>query len=615
VKQIQKKKEDALMKFSLQLRLYGKEIRSLLSVAAEVMILFASLATIFVLTYQIGFEHSYERSVLLHHSHIYLLLVFFWSITLRYALHFREIIKAKLIYLDISIYLLLFAVLAYKVFFTKEMNETLPYLSFLSHSFFEYFLLIILTVNHLSRQVFMLLRSRFKPSLLFVTSFTLFILVGTGLLLLPNATFGKISFTDALFTSAASVCVTGLDTVGVANTFTLFGKTIILILIQIGGIGVMTFTSFFALSFVGNASVNSKMLLKDMLNADRASGLFHVLVNIICVTLLFEACGAYFIYEDIKGSFPGGTSDEIFFSIFHSVSAYCNAGISTEDGGLCSPLIAGNLNLHLCIGILVVLGGLGFPILFNYLKLLRHIVVNSVKVLLKLQKSYTHTPRIININSYIVMISTIALIVIGTVIYYLNESGNTLSGMSESSKWIESFFGAVTPRTAGFLPVDIHALSVPTLFFLLVFMTIGAAPMSTGGGLKVTTVYVAMLSALNAVRGKEKIEVRRREITSAARNKAFSTFTFYFIWIGIAIWLLSLTEKGADPFAIVFEVFSALSTSGFSLGLTSHLSAAGKCILIVTMLVGRIGIFTFIMSFCRTAAKKRYTYPQENILM
>ena len=374
-------------------RMYWANMKGLLNMVAEGIILVASLASLFILVYQFGFKYSAHVTHMLETSRVYLLLAFFTGISLRYILKFKEIIQEKMLYLDIGIYFFLFAVLSGKVFFKEAIHQSLPYLGFLTEPLFVYFLLLLLSAIHLSRQTFTLLQSHIKPSLLFLLSFVFVILVGSGLLMLPNATVHGIHFVDALFISTTSVCVTGLTTVDVATTFTHTGHIIIMFLIQIGGIGVMTFTSFFALSFMGHSSFTSKLVLKDMLNEDRVNGLFRVILNILFVTLFIEGVGAYLIYLDIKGGLPGGTQEEVFYAVFHAVSAFCNAGISTLSGNMYDPLVAQKYNLHVWIALLIVFGGLGFPIVFNYLKLLRHLLVNTFKIVIGQQKHYIHTPQ------------------------------------------------------------------------------------------------------------------------------------------------------------------------------------------------------------------------------
>lgn len=596
-------------------RMYWANIKGMLNIIAEGFVLLASLASLFTLIYQFGFGQSTEMLHTLYQVRTYILLTFFIGITLRYVVKLKEVIQEKMLYLDISIYFFLFAVLCAKVFFKTAIQQSLPYLDFLTKPLVVYVLLLLLSVIHLSRQTFTLLQSHIRPSLLFLLSFVFVILVGSGLLMLPNATTHSIHFVDALFISTTSVCVTGLTTVDVGTTFTHTGHIIIMFLIQIGGIGVMTFTSFFALSFMGHSSFSSKLVLKDMLNEDNINGLFRVILNILFVTLFIEGVGAYLIYTDIQGTLPGGTEEELFFAVFHAVSAFCNAGISTLSGNMYDSVVAEKYNLHIWIALLIIFGGLGFPIVFNYLKLVRHSIINGVRIILRQQKYYIHTPRIININTYIVVISTFILVTGGTCIYYLLEMDNTLAGLPLKGQLANAFLGAVTPRTAGFCVADMSTLAPATLMLTLILMVIGAAPMSTGGGLKVTTVFVALLTAHNVARGKEKIEIRKRELSSATIRRAFAIVILYFIWVAVITWILTITEKDTPVFTLLFEVVSALSTVGLSLNFSPMLSMTGKLLIISTMLIGRIGILTFFISFYKEYKKKNYTYPQENILM
>lgn len=597
-------------------RMYWAKMKGLLNRLAEGVIFLASIASLFVLIYQFGFQQTTESIYHLSLSRIYLLLAFFIGVTIRYIVRSGEIIREKLLYLDIGIYFLLFSVLSSTVFFKEVMRESLPYLDFLSKSWFVYMLMLLLSMIHLSRQTFMLMQSRIKPSFLFLLSFVIVILVGAGLLMLPNATTRPIHFVDALFTATTSVCVTGLTTVNVATTFTPVGYMIIMILIQIGGIGVMTFTSFFALSFMGHSSFSSQLVVKDMLNEERIGGLFRVLLNILFVTFFIESIGAYLIYIDIKGTLPGATTqDNIFFAVFHAVSAFCNAGISTLSGNMYDPLVARNYNLHVWISLLIVSGGLGFPIVLNYLRLLRHFIVNAFMIAVGFQKQYIHTPRIINIQTNIVVVGTLALVGGGMFFYYLLEMDNSLAGLPWKGQMADTLLGAVTPRTAGFNVTDMNSLRPATLMLTLILMVIGAAPMSTGGGLKVTTFFVAVVTAFNAARGKDKVEIRKREISPDTIRRAFSIIVFYFLFALAAVWILSYTEEGAPLFSLLFEVVSALSTVGLSLDFTPSLSMGGKLIVICTMLIGRIGVLTFMVSFMKEYQKRDYTYPQENILM
>lgn len=596
-------------------KMHASRLRNVFNIVAEISISLASLGSLFILLYQFGYSLSPQTTLQLSVYQNQSLLLFFVGISLRYIVQFDKIIRERMLFTDLTIYFLLIGSICSKIFFTEVMANSLPYLEFFSNRWFTYGLLAVLSIIHSSRQVFTVIQHRIRPSLLFIFSFAFVILVGTGLLMLPNASTRGIHFVDALFTATTSVCVTGLTTVDVATQFTEAGHIIILLLIQVGGIGVMTFTSFFALSFMGETSINSQLILKDMLSEERLGGLFKVIINILFVTLFIEAIGAYLIFQSVSGTLPGGTSEELFYAVFHSVSGFCNAGISTLSGNLNDPLVQTNYSLRVIISGLIIFGGLGFPILFNYLKLIRHIVINSFNIAIGKQKHYIHTPHIINAHSYIVITSTIVLILVGSLSYLFFEYNNTLTGLPTGGKLATAFLGGVTPRTAGFNPTNIGLLSPTTLVIMLILMFIGAGPMSTGGGIKVTAMFVALAATFNVMRNKRDLEVRGRRITTYNIRRSLAVIVVYLTWLTFATIVLSWTEKGIPLFSLVFELVSALSTVGLSINLSPLLSETGKLIVIISMFIGRIGVLTFFSSLLKEYKEQVYTYPKEHILM
>lgn len=589
------------------------KVRGPMKGLSEMLIWLSSVVALFALGYRFGFEQSMESLRLLEQLRTGLLLAFFIGISLRYVSSFQEIIQERLFYTDIGIYTFLLAVLSAKVFFTEVIAETFPYLSFFGDSFCVYLLLAVLSVIHLSRQVFTLIQSRVKPSLLFLLSFAAVISIGTGLLMLPNATTGGISFIDALFMATTSVCVTGLATLDVSTAFTDVGQTIILILVQIGGIGVMTFTAFFALSFMGKSSFSSKMMLKELLSEEKTGGLFQVIFNILSVTFLIEGIGVYLIYESVAGTLPGGTRQELFYAVFHAVIGYCNAGMSTLSGNMADPLIVHNNKLHLSVIFLVILGGIGFPILFNFLSLLRHQMANGLRLLFRQQKHYIHAPHMINLHTRVVVIATLCLLIGGTLLFLLFEQHNSLQTLPWSEKLTQAFFGAATPRSAGFNATDVTTLAPATLILTWVLMLIGAGPVSTGSGLKVTTVTIALLAIWHVITGKKELTIHGRTIAPELILKSLATIMLALAWMIIVFIGLSFTEPDLPLFSLLFEATSALSTAGLSMDVTPQLSGAGKTIIIITMLIGRIGILTFFSCFIPQAAEKHYHYPQEQL--
>ena len=453
-----------------------------------------------------------------------------------------------------------------------------------------------------------------NPALLFVFSFLFIIVFGAGLLLLPNATYTGISLTDAFFTSTSAVCVTGLIVVDTATFFTPLGKVFIIVLIQIGGLGIMTFTSFFGYFFKGGASFGNQFLLKDLINEEKLGEIYKTLLKIITITFSIEAIGAAIIYYTLDPTLFSGDSSRLGFSLFHSISAFCNAGFSTLSGNLYQPGYRYNYNLHYIIGILVIIGGLGFPIVFNYYRLLRHFLKNKYRQITS-KCGYVHAPKIINVNTRIAVITTLALLITGFVFFMFSEYNHSLKGLSMAGKIAGAFFGSVTTRTAGFNSVDMTALAPATILVYFFLMWVGASPASTGGGIKTTTFAVAILNIVSLVKGKGRIEIFGRELANESVRRAFSVIFLSFLVIGMSVLMLVITDGYLDLEKIIFEVISAFGTVGLSLGITAQLSQAGKWILIVTMFLGRVGTLTIMIGIFRKLRSFQYHYPTENIMI
>ena len=447
-----------------------------------------------------------------------------------------------------------------------------------------------------------------NPAHLFLAGFLIMIITGSVILILPNATIGGISYIDALFTSTSAVCVTGLTVVDTGTHFTLFGQIIILILIQLGGLGIMTFTSYFSYFFRGSTSYHNQLLLKDLTNSEKLAGVFNTLKRVILVTFLIEAIGAAVIYNRIDPALYPQTDERLFFALFHSVSAFCNAGFSTLPDSLFTEGFRYNYSLHIIIASLFITGGLGFPILFNFLHYFRHLIVNRV-----FSRRKRHIPWVININTRIVIITTAILLTGGTVLFLMLEYNNTLNEYDGAGKIAVAFFTAATPRTAGFNAVNTSALTMPAMLICGILMWIGASPGSTGGGIKTSTLAIAILNTISIARGKEKTEIYNREISDRSIKRALSIIVLSLLVISASVLLISLTEKEIEFHKIVFESVSAFSTSGLSLGITSGLGSTAKLILILTMFTGRVSMMTILAAIMKKVDSTGYRYPAEDI--
>ena len=489
------------------------------------------------------------------------------------------------------------------------------YVSFLQSSIYKEVLLALLSILYLSNGFIRLLGKRTHPSLILASSFLVLIVVGTGLLLLPKSTYQGISVVDALFTSTSAVCVTGLTTVSVPTVFTPFGEFVILILIQIGGLGVMTITSFFAMSFMGNTSIYSQLVVKDMINSESLNSLFSTLIYILLFTLCIEAVGAFLIYWDVHGTLDMTLSEEIFFAIFHAVSAFCNAGFSTLSDNLGNGMLMHNHNLfYWSISVLVILGGIGYPILVNFYQILKY----EMKTLYQKVVHRQRMPRKIhlyNLNTRIVLFTTAFLLILGTSFILVVEWKRAFGELPVLDKVTHAFFNAVSPRTAGFNSVSLSSMEIQTLLIYIMLMVIGGSSQSSAGGVKVNTIAVVFLNLRAVLANRQTVTVYHRTLSMDSIRRSNATLIFYLLIVFVCFFLMTLLEPDLPPFALLFECVSALSTVGSSLDLTPRLGGVSKCLLMVLMFIGRVGLLTFVASLVRKPNVQKYQYPSDQIII
>ncbi|WP_299776644.1 potassium transporter TrkG [uncultured Formosa sp.] len=453
-------------------------------------------------------------------------------------------------------------------------------------------------------------RIYFNPAILFVGSFFILTLIGALLLMLPNVTVNGISFIDALFTSTSAICVTGLAVLDTGKDFTQLGQTVIIFLIQIGGLGILTFTSFFAYFFKESSSFQEGMYMKDYTATENLQDVFKIAAQIVGFTLGLELVGAILIYSSIDSI--STIDNKIFFSLFHSVSAFCNAGFSTSSSSFYAPTLRYDYSLQWVIMLLIIIGGIGYSFIFNAFTYLKRSFLN----LFRKKTKVTTTVRVFTLNSKITIVTTSVLLFVGFIFFYFSEANHSMLGHdSVFGKITTAMFSSVTPRTAGFNTVDYTQVATPSLLFVIFLMWVGASPGSTGGGIKTSTFAIATLNILATARGKKRIEINTREISSSTVNRAFSIICISLITIGTAILLLLFFEPEKDLLAIAFECFSAYSTVGLSLNLTPTLSDPSKYVIIAVMFVGRIGLLNLLFGMLGQVEQKFYQYPQENILI
>lgn len=460
--------------------------------------------------------------------------------------------------------------------------------------------------------------AKLQPAFIFATSFMLLILIGALLLLLPMATNQPLSFVDAIFMSTSAVCVTGLAVVNIGQDFTFIGQIIIMLLIQAGGLGMLTFTSFFAYFFKENMSYRESLFVRDFISSDSLGNIFRLAVSIVALTAVVEGIGAVFIYFYTPSEVIGSTSSRLFFAIFHAISAFCNAGFSTLPDSFYDASFRFNYPVHFIIAMLFIFGGLGYNIMFNIIDYIREKIINLFKRHVSNVRNYRKRARIVTLNTKIVIYTTFVLIAFGTIFFLFAEYDNTLAEhKSFIGKVVTAFFGAVTPRTAGFNTVDTSALHISTIMIVLLLMWIGASPASTGGGIKTSTFAIATLNILSIARGRTKITLLRRVISDYSARKTSAIISLSLIFVGMGIFFISSFEaSGKEDFLrIAFECFSAYSTVGLSLGITSDLTDASKTVLILLMFIGRVGAINLLIGMLRRLETSHLRYPEENILI
>lgn len=484
------------------------------------------------------------------------------------------------------------------------LGDNSPHIEFSYLCFTQSFIFFIILIKAL-RYNHLLAKLKLPPEIIFAAGFILTILTGTLALLLPKSVpvGTTIKFIDSLFTSTSAVCVTGLVAVDTALTFTDFGKIVILFLIQVGGLGVMTFTTFFASFFAGGMSFHYRLLVKDMINSDNLNEVSKMIIRILSFTFLIELAGAVSLFISLGGNFFHPDPQLVYHSIYHSVSAFCNAGFSLYSMNLMDVHVQTNYMFTSTIMMLIICGGIGFSVLANISSLRPK---RFAKKRLRFQ---------LTVHSKIVLLTTLILIVVGGLLIYLSESQNKFINLVWYEKLYHAVFHGVSARTAGFNTLALENYAPVSAIFLIVLMWVGASPGSTGGGIKTTTFALTTLAFKNIIRGKSRLEVFHREIDRESITKAFMIIFASILTLLIAIIILIWIEPNKAPLDLVFEATSAFGTVGLSRNLTFFIGSGAKVVLIVLMFIGRIGVLTFFLLFFKPSKEVNYSFPKTSVMI
>ncbi len=437
-------------------------------------------------------------------------------------------------------------------------------------------------------------RVKLDPPRVLALGFASLILIGAILLNLPVATQTgeSIGFINALFTSASAVCVTGLVVVNTGMYWSLFGQVVIILLIQMGGLGFMTMATIGALVIGKKITLKERLVIKEQLNQETMSGLVKLTKYVILSTFVIEGIGALLlstrfipIYGVVKG---------IWFSVFHAISAFCNAGFDLTGDSI-APFV-GDFTINMTIAALIILGGLGFSV---YIDISR----------------YKRFKRL-SLHSKLVLSITGMLLLVGMIIFLLIEYTNplTLKPLGLGEKLIASFFQSVVPRTAGYYSVNLAGLYDTTVFLMIILMFIGGSPGSTGGGIKTTTFGTLILTTIGVIKGDKDIVAFRKRISYDVINRSLAIATVGMILILGVSFVLTVTEP-ANFLDVLFETTSAFATVGLTRGLTPNLTYFGKVMIIVTMYIGRVGPLTMAYVFARKSKHNSFRYSEGNIMV
>lgn len=436
-----------------------------------------------------------------------------------------------------------------------------------------------------------------KPGMVLVIGIATIIFIGAILLNLPMASNNgmSIGFIDSLLTATSAVSVTGLVPVNTAEHWTIFGKVVILVLIQVGGFGFMTSATLIAFITGKRIGLKERLIMQEQFNQDSFAGIVKLTKFVIFFTLTSEAIGALLLslkFIPLYGAVTG-----LGYSIFHSISAFCNAGFDITGDSMV-PFVGDTLINFTIMG-LIILGGLGYTV---YLDIAR-------------QKTF----KKLSLHTKVVLTVSLSLIVVGALFIFITEYSNpeTLASLPLYDKVLASLFQSVVARTAGFYSINLSGMFNAASFFIIMLMFIGGSPSSTAGGIKTTTFGTIVLTVISSIKGKENVEVFNKRIPRVLINKAFILLSISILLVGGVTLILTITEKSQTFMDLLFETTSALATVGSSKNVTPELSNIGKILITMTMYLGKVGPLTLGLALSNRGRihKKNYKYPEGKIII
>lgn len=583
-------------KRKLHIATYKDSVRRILQICSAVI----SLVTIVCIICYHGMYISLEAKniirIIIHGSLCFYVVKYF--VLLFYSLHRRDYLK-KSWFEGVIIFLLIAQFLSVHIFhlsldlFESENFENYYLL------FIQFYFLIIVLIEFTKANGF-LGKFNLSPPLLMVASFFILIAFGTLLLCMPRMTVNGISFVDALFTATSASCITGLTVVSTGTCFTVKGQVVIMILIQLGGISILSFATFFTTflskSFVG---LRYQYMLRDMLDTNQLSESVALLRSIVLTTAIIEFSGVALLYTywNTTGFFTTN-SENLFYSLFYTISAFNNGGFVLMDKSLLDLGVSNSYFPQTIIAVLVFLGGIGFLTIRDFFSARR------------IRERKKHQWKGLMPQTRIILTTTFAIILICTLIFFLIEKDHALSGQkSFFDKIFTSFFQIITCRTSGFMVLDVNTMALPTMIMITLIIFIGGSPGSTAGGVKTTTLFVLIKSVLATIQGKKNIEYKHRTIHFSLVDRAYSIILMSLAFILISCFLITLVQPNVSLNHAIFETTSAFTTCGLSSGAPADWCNAAKIILVINMYIGRIGTLTLAFALTKHRKESQHTYP------
>lgn len=579
----------------------------------DVIVALTSLACLVAILIYSGFDHDAGVAYRLHYCIRACQWIFIVNVAFNLSLNTWSWRKSKPVKWIVDICVLITAL---PLLYPHPENPWIPWLEQLLYGrSFTFTVLMVYAALELSIDVVRVMGKRTNPSLILSCSFLFFIIVGSLMLMMPRCTIQPISYVDSLFVASSAVCITGLTTIDVSSTFTPLGLLILGVLIQIGALGVMTFTSFFALFFSGNTSIYNQLMIKDMIYSKSLNSLLPTLLYIFVSTMAIESIGAISIYLSIHGQLGMDIEHEVIFSVFTAVSAFCNAGFTNLPDGMSNPmLMGGNQVIYWVLTALVMAGAIGFPILVNFKEIAKEYMRRAWRRI-TCRPLLNRPVHIFDVNTRIVLVATSLIFAAGAALFYICERDNTLAGMSVYESVTQSVFNACTPRSAGFSSVSPAAFLDVTILIVMFQMWIGGASQSTAGGIKVNTFAAICLNLKSIILGQSRVTAFHRTISYASIRRANAVVALSII----AYVLFSVTLVALEPElpvkGLLFESLSAIATVGSSLGVTPLLSAPSKLLLCAAMFLGRVGIISLLVGVTGNRRESPARYPTDNIII